>query len=178
MFLGNEQPIPAMVSEQTAEAIDREVKSIVKPPINKLWISLSTTETCWRRLPTCWDRSNRGEELHNLLSQVKSGTQVHPEVSLAEAKANRIQSGGEEPRPLNRGIGLKSALPQEVPPLTTLVDETRTRSVRRCRVRNSPVYRKMRQLKHSVDWKVTYLLCSASFQGNRRMLKQIAAIFC
>jgi len=33
-----------MVSEQTAEAIDGEVKEIVKPPINKP--SLSATETC------------------------------------------------------------------------------------------------------------------------------------
>jgi len=38
-----------------------------------------------------------GEELHNLLSQVKSGTQVHPEVS-SRLKL-RIQSRGEEPRP-------------------------------------------------------------------------------
>jgi len=49
-----------MVSEQTAEAIDREVGYCETSHQQALDI-LSATETCWRRLqPIAGDRSNRG----------------------------------------------------------------------------------------------------------------------
>jgi len=65
------------------QAIDREVKGIVETSHQQALDILSATETCWRRLQLETEVIE-GEELQNLLSQVKSGTQAHPEVSLAE----------------------------------------------------------------------------------------------
>jgi len=83
------QPIPLRLAEQTAEAIDREVKSIVKPPIKQALDILEHNRDLLETIANQLLETEviEGEELHNLLSQVKSGTQVHPEVSLAEAKA-------------------------------------------------------------------------------------------
>jgi cell division protease FtsH len=88
MFLGNEAANPRrMVSEQTAEAIDREVKGIVETSHQQ---ALDILERNRDLLETIADQLLEtevieGEELQNLLSQVKFGTQAHPEVSLAEA---------------------------------------------------------------------------------------------
>ena len=87
MFLGNEAANPRrMVSEQTAEAIDREVKSIVETAHQQALDILEGNRDLLETIANQLLETEviEGEELHNLLSQVNSGTQVHPEVSLAE----------------------------------------------------------------------------------------------
>ena len=87
MFLGNEAANPRrMVSEQTAEAIDREVKSIVETAHQQALDILEGNRDLLETIANQLLETEviEGEELHNLLSQVKSETQVHPEVSLAE----------------------------------------------------------------------------------------------
>lgn len=87
MFLGNEAANPRkMVSEQTAEAIDREVKSIVETAHQQALDILERNRDLLETIANQLLETEviEGEELHNLLSQVNSGTQVHPEVSLAE----------------------------------------------------------------------------------------------
>lgn len=90
MFLGNEAANPRrMVSEQTAEAIDREVKIIVETAHQQALDILERNRDLLETIANQLLETEviEAEELHNLLSQVKSETQVHPEVSLAEAKA-------------------------------------------------------------------------------------------
>ena len=88
MFLGNEAPNPRrMVSEQTAEDIDREVKGIVEAAheqaLNILKLNRDLLETITTQLLET--EVIEGETLHKLLSEVKSATQVHAtEVTLAE----------------------------------------------------------------------------------------------
>lgn len=86
MFLGNEAGNPRrMVSEQTAEAIDREVKSIVETAHQQALDILEQNRDLLETIATQLLETEviEGEGLQNLLSQVKQG-QVHPEVSLAE----------------------------------------------------------------------------------------------
>ena len=86
MFLGNESGNPRrMVSEQTAQDIDREVKSIVENAHQQALDIIEQNRDLLEKVATQLLETEviEGEELYKMLSQVKHG-QVHPEVSLAE----------------------------------------------------------------------------------------------
>ena len=88
MFLGNEAPNPRrMVSEQTAEDIDREVKGIVEAAHEQALDILRRNRDLLETITTQLLETEviEGETLQKLLSEVQAETQVHaPEISLAE----------------------------------------------------------------------------------------------
>ena len=89
MFLGNEAPNPRrMVSEQTAQDIDREVKGIVETAHQQALDIIEHNRDLLETIATQLLETEviEGEKLQELLSQVQS-EMVHPEVSLAKASA-------------------------------------------------------------------------------------------
>jgi cell division protease FtsH len=87
MFLGNEAANPRrMLSEQTAQDIDREVKGIVETAHQQALDILEHNRDLLETIATQLLETEviEGEKLQHLLSQVQSGM-IHPEVSLAEA---------------------------------------------------------------------------------------------
>lgn len=88
MFMGNEAPNPRrMVSEQTAEDIDREVKGIVEAAHEQALDILKRNRDLLETITTQLLETEviEGETLQKLLSEVQAETQVHAtEISLAE----------------------------------------------------------------------------------------------
>jgi cell division protease FtsH len=87
MFLGGAPNPRRMVSEQTAEAIDREVKGIVEKAHHQALDILELNRDLLEKIATQLLETEviEGEELHNLLSQVQPVIQVPAEISLVEA---------------------------------------------------------------------------------------------
>ena len=87
MFLGGAPNPRRMVSEQTAEAIDREVKGIVESAHQQALDILEYNRDLLETIATQLLETEviEGEKLQHLLSQVQPRTLVHAEVSLAEA---------------------------------------------------------------------------------------------
>ncbi len=87
MFLGGAPNPRRMVSEQTAEAIDREVKGIVEKAHHQALDILEHNRDLLEKIATQLLETEviEGEELHNLLSQVQPVIQVPAEISLVEA---------------------------------------------------------------------------------------------
>lgn len=87
MFLGNEAANPRrMVSEQTAQDIDNEVKEIVETAHQQALDILKQNRDLLETIATQLLETEviEGEKLQQLLSQVQSRNLVHSEVSLAE----------------------------------------------------------------------------------------------
>lgn len=87
MFLGGAPNPRRMVSEQTAEAIDREVKGIVEKAHHQALDILEHNRDLLEKIATQLLETEviEGEELHNLLNQVQPVIQVPAEISLVEA---------------------------------------------------------------------------------------------
>lgn len=88
MFLGNEAGNPRrMVSEQTAQDIDREVKGIVEAAHQQALDILEQNRDLLETIATQLLETEvvEGEALQKLLSLVQPAIQVHAEVSLAKA---------------------------------------------------------------------------------------------
>lgn len=86
MFLGGAPNPRRMVSEQTAEAIDREVKGIVETAHQQALDILKQNRDLLETITTKLLETEviEGEELHNLLNQVQPVAQVPTEASLIE----------------------------------------------------------------------------------------------
>jgi cell division protease FtsH len=78
MFLGDGAPNPRrMLSEETAQAIDREVKEIVETAHQQALDTLKLNRDLLEAIATQLLETEviEGEKLHSLLSQVQTATQ-------------------------------------------------------------------------------------------------------